>query len=232
MTRRWLGAAALFVIMMLVAAGCAPNSVPAAGHSLFGRAYDASTGSVVIGAQVHLNGKSIPVSGGSYSIGLAPGSYLLSVSAPGYWAFETKVSVFGGDVKVDAPLTEMPASTTPPSAPPPTETPTRFSAADLDLLARLVRAEAGGEPYQGQVAVAATILHRVESPDYPNTIPGVVYQVVDGRYTQYEPVLNGTINLPADDSARRAVKDAVNGVDPSRGAIGFYNPDKTSNAWV
>lgn len=228
MTRRWLGTAALLVIVMLGVAGCAPQSVPAAGHSLFGRAYDASTGAVVIGAQVHLNGRSVPVSSGSYSIGqLAPGSYLLSVSAPGYWAYEAKVSILVGDITVDAPLTEMPASTQPPPVPP-----SRFSADDLDLLARLVRAEAGGEPYQGQVAVAATVFHRVDSPEYPNTIPGVVYQVVDGLYTQYEPVLNGTIDLPADDSARRAVQDALNGVDPSRGAIGFFNPDKTSNAWV
>lgn len=108
----------------------------------------------------------------------------------------------------------------------------RFSGSDLDLLARLVHAEAEGEPYAGKVAVAATILHRVDDPAYPDTIPGVIYQVWDGKYVQYEPVLNGRINLPADDASRRAVQDAVAGVDPSLGAIGFYNPAKTFNQWV
>jgi N-acetylmuramoyl-L-alanine amidase len=106
-----------------------------------------------------------------------------------------------------------------------------FSASELDLLARLVQAEAGGEPYQGQVAVAATILNRLDSPRFPNTITEVIYQVVNGYY-QYSPVLDGRINQPAADSARRAVRDAVNGADPSLGATGFYNPRKTSNQWV
>ena len=94
-----------------------------------------------------------------------------------------------------------------------------------------MQAEAGGEPYQGQVAVAATILNRLDSPRFPNTITEVIYQVVNGYY-QYSPVLDGRINQPAADSARRAVRDAVNGADPSLGATGFYNPRKTSNQWV
>ncbi len=107
----------------------------------------------------------------------------------------------------------------------------RFSAADLDLLARLVRAESGGEPYLGQVAVAASVLNRVKSSQYPNTLRGVIYQV-SGGYIQYCPVRNGTINRPANASARKAVEEAVNGRDPSNGATGFYNPRFTSNAWV
>lgn len=106
-----------------------------------------------------------------------------------------------------------------------------FSAAELDLFARLVHAEAAGEPYRGQVAVAATILNRIASPRYPNTLTAVVYQVESGFY-QYSPVLDGRINLPANDSARRAVQEAINGSDPSLGATGFYNPAKTSNQWV
>jgi N-acetylmuramoyl-L-alanine amidase len=102
----------------------------------------------------------------------------------------------------------------------------------LDLLARLVHAEAEGEPYLGKVAVAATVLNRVASSNYPNTIPGVIYQVIDGRYVQYEPVLNGRINIPAGAEAIRATQEAVRGVDPSFGAIGFFNPAKTSNSWV
>lgn len=107
-----------------------------------------------------------------------------------------------------------------------------YSQADLTLLARLVTAEAGAEPYNGQVAVAASVLNRVRSNNYPNTIPGVIYQVVDGRFYQYCPVQNGTINNTPTLSARRAVNDAVAGIDPSRGAIGFYNPRNTSNRWV
>lgn len=107
-----------------------------------------------------------------------------------------------------------------------------FSAADLELLARLVRAEAEGEPYEGQVAVAAAVLNRVRDPRYPSTIPGVIYQVVDGRFYQFCPVADGRINLPSTASSRRAVQDALNGWDPSGGAIGFYNPSTSSNSWV
>jgi N-acetylmuramoyl-L-alanine amidase len=107
----------------------------------------------------------------------------------------------------------------------------RFSASELDLLARLVHAESAGEPYAGQVAVAATILNRVESLRYPNTISGVIYQVVQGHY-QYSPVMDGRINLAANQTARSAAQDALNGWDPSQGAIGFYNPMKATNTWV
>ncbi|HZK23928.1 MAG TPA: cell wall hydrolase [Oscillospiraceae bacterium] len=106
-----------------------------------------------------------------------------------------------------------------------------FTEADLELFARLVHAESAGEPFDGQVAVAATILNRVENERYPNTISGVVYQVESGRY-QYSPVLDGRINQPASESAKRAVREALKGLDPTAGATGFYNPAKTSNAWV
>lgn len=106
-----------------------------------------------------------------------------------------------------------------------------YSAAELDLLARLVRAEAGGESFKGQVAVAASVLNRVRSSLYPSTVTGVINQVVGGYY-QYSPVLDGKIKQPANDSARRAVQEALTGADPSLGALGFYNPRKTSNQWV
>ncbi|HHU30156.1 MAG: LysM peptidoglycan-binding domain-containing protein [Bacillota bacterium] len=105
------------------------------------------------------------------------------------------------------------------------------SAAELDLLAQLVEAEAGGEPYRGQVAVAASVLNRIKSPLYPNSITAVIYQVVNGHY-QYSPVLDGRINIAAGESAYRAALEALNGVDPSLGATGFYNPRKTTNQWV
>jgi N-acetylmuramoyl-L-alanine amidase len=102
---------------------------------------------------------------------------------------------------------------------------------DLELLARLVTAESSGEPFEGQVAVAATILNRLRDPLYPKTISGIIYQVTNGRY-QYSPVLDGRINNVADASAYRAVQLACSGSDPSNGANGFYNPSKTSNQWV
>jgi N-acetylmuramoyl-L-alanine amidase len=106
-----------------------------------------------------------------------------------------------------------------------------FSAADMDLFARIVHAEAEGETFQGQIAVAATILNRIRSEIYPNTMGGVVYQVVSGKY-QYSPVLDGRINRPAGESAKRAILEALGGNDPTGGATGFFNPAKTSNAWV
>jgi len=106
-----------------------------------------------------------------------------------------------------------------------------LSQSDINLLARLVTAEAGGEPFLGQIAVAATVLNRVEDAKFPNTIKGVIYQVVNGHY-QYSPVLDGRIYLPATGTAYRAVEAALNGQDPSHGANGFYNPAKTANRWV
>lgn len=106
-----------------------------------------------------------------------------------------------------------------------------LSAADLDLFARLVHSEAAGEPYAGQVAVAASVLNRVKDPRYPNTVRGVILQVWNGYY-QYSPVQDGRIYLPASQTAYQAVRDALNGWDPSLGATGFYNPRKTTNWWV
>lgn len=106
-----------------------------------------------------------------------------------------------------------------------------LSQSDNDLLARLVSAEASGEPLLGQVAVAATILNRLEDPRYPKTISGIIYQVDNGSY-QYSPVLDGRINLSASASAYQAVEQAISGSDPSNGANGFYNPEKTTNEWV
>lgn len=106
-----------------------------------------------------------------------------------------------------------------------------LTAAEKDLFARLVHAEAGGEPYEGQVAVAATVLNRLESSNYPDSISEIIYQIESGR-CQYSPVLDGRINLPPGESAEKAVEDALQGSDPTGGATGFYNPAKTANTWV
>lgn len=102
-----------------------------------------------------------------------------------------------------------------------------FSESDLDLLARVVMAEAQGEPYDGQVAVAAVILNRVNHPEFPNTIPGVVYEPL-----AFSVVANGQVNKPANATAVQAAHDALNGLDPSGGALYFYNPAKTRSAWI
>jgi len=102
-----------------------------------------------------------------------------------------------------------------------------ISETDLDLLARVVRAEAEGEPYDGQVAVAAVILNRVRHPEFPNTIPAVVYEPL-----AFSVVANGTVNKPATPSAVEAAHAALNGWDPTGGALYFYNPAKTRSAWI
>ncbi len=98
---------------------------------------------------------------------------------------------------------------------------------DMYLLARIISAEARGEPYEGQVAVGAVVLKRVKHPSFPNSIAGVVYQ--NGAFTA---VVDGQFEQPISDSAYRAAADALNGWDPSGGAIYYYNPAKTSNKWI
>ena len=95
------------------------------------------------------------------------------------------------------------------------------------LLARIISAEARGEPYEGQVAVGAVVMNRVRHPSFPNTVAGVIYQ--SGAFTA---VTDGQFDQPIADSAWRAAADALNGWDPSGGAIYYYNPAKTSNAWI
>lgn len=102
-----------------------------------------------------------------------------------------------------------------------------ISSADLALLARVISAEARGEPYSGQVAVGAVILNRVNHPSFPNSISGVVYE--PGAFTC---MVDGQIDQPVADSAYRAAQDALNGVDPSGGAIYYFNPDTATSAWI
>ena len=101
------------------------------------------------------------------------------------------------------------------------------SSSEVDLLARVISAEARGEPYSGQVAVGAVILNRVEHPSFPSTISGVVYQ--PGAFTC---MVDGQFNEPVADSAVRAAQDALNGVDPSGGAIYYFNPPPATSAWI
>lgn len=102
-----------------------------------------------------------------------------------------------------------------------------YSAADVELLARVINAEARGESYVGQVAVGAVVLNRVEHSSFPDTISGVIYQ--SGAFSS---VYGKNWYVTISDSARKAARDCINGWDPSGGAIYFYNPAKTSNKWL
>ena len=106
---------------------------------------------------------------------------------------------------------------------------TQRSASDIQLLARCVNGEARGEVYEGQVAVAAVILNRVRHPSFPNTISGVIYQ--PGAFTA---VADGQINEPiaTNSTVYKACEDAMNGWDPSGGAIYYFNPETATNKWI
>lgn len=98
---------------------------------------------------------------------------------------------------------------------------------DLNLLARIISAESRGEPYSGQVAVGAVVMNRVKHPSFPNSLSGVVYQ--NGAFTA---VTDGQFNQPVAESAYRAAKEAINGNDPSGGAIYYYNPATATSKWI
>ena len=101
------------------------------------------------------------------------------------------------------------------------------SNSDLNLLARLVYAEARGEPYSGQVAVAAVVLNRVKNSSFPNSIAGVIYQ--KGAFSVVD---DGQINLTPNQTAYSAARDAINGWDPTYGAIYYFNPKTATNGWI
>lgn len=98
---------------------------------------------------------------------------------------------------------------------------------DVDILARLISAEARGEPYSGQVAVGGVVINRTRHPSFPNTISGVIYQ--SGAFTC---VTDGQFNQPVAESAYRAARDALNGSDPSGGAIYYFNPATATSSWI
>ena len=101
------------------------------------------------------------------------------------------------------------------------------SKANIDLLAHLIYGEARGEPYNGMVAVAAVALNRVESPNFPSTVAGVIYQ--SGAFTAVD---DGQINLTPNETAYNAARDALNGWDPSGGALYYFNPNTATNKWI
>ena len=107
------------------------------------------------------------------------------------------------------------------------ESPSSAQSSEVELLARVISAEARGEPYSGQVAVGAVILNRVEHPSFPSTIAGVVYQ--PGAFTC---MVDGQFNEPVAQSAVQAAQEALGGADPSGGAIYYFNPATSTSAWI
>lgn len=103
----------------------------------------------------------------------------------------------------------------------------KYSENDVNLLAKIITAEARGEPYSGQVAVGAVILNRIEHPSFPDSLSGVIYQ--PGAFSCLQ---DGQINAKTEDSCKKAARDAMNGSDPTGGAIYYYNPAKTSNKFM
>lgn len=104
---------------------------------------------------------------------------------------------------------------------------TSQSSSDLELLAKCVYAEARGEPYTGQVAIAAVVLNRVKSSSFPNTIAGVIYQPY-----AFTAVSDGQINLTPNSTAYKAAQDALNGWDPTYGCLYYYNPATATSSWI
>ena len=101
------------------------------------------------------------------------------------------------------------------------------NSSDINLLSHLIYGEARGEPYTGQVAVGAVILNRVKSSSFPNTIAGVIYQ-----RGAFDAVSDGQINMSPDSTSKKAAQDAMNGWDPSYGAIYYFNPSTATNKWI
>lgn len=161
------------------------------------------------------DGTALPLKDGVFTVeGLKPGRYQVTVTSPYHQSKVLAVLVPAGEVAVEVEL------------------PTVFSEKELYDLASVVRAEAEGEPLEGQVAVAASVLNRWRSPGYPDNLSEIIYQVVDGRF-QYSPVLDGRIHLGPNEAAWQAVFRALAGEDPSLGATGFFAHDKVDeNSWV
>ena len=101
------------------------------------------------------------------------------------------------------------------------------NSSDINLLSRIIYSESRGEPYAGQVAVGAVVLNRVKSSSFPNSIAGVIYQ--SGAF---DAVSDGQINLTPNSTAKKAAQDALNGWDPTGGAIYYFNPDTATNKWI
>lgn len=124
----------------------------------------------------------------------------------------------------------VPVVTPIPISPKPVTASISYTAQDVDLLARLITAEATGQPYQAKVAVGAVVINRIKNGTFAKTISGVIYETING-YHQFTPVSNGLINNPADADSVKAANAALSGQDPTKGAL-FYFDDSITNKWL
>jgi N-acetylmuramoyl-L-alanine amidase len=122
---------------------------------------------------------------------------------------------------------ETPKTEAPPKKPTATNTPGGFSSNDIQLMANAVYGESRGEPFTGQVAVAAVILNRVNSSSFPNTVSGVIFEP-----RAFTAVADGQIYLTPNETAKKAVLDAINGIDPTGEALYYFNPDTATSNWI
>jgi hypothetical protein len=182
--------------------------------SLEGTVLAEESGRPLVSGQVLIDGEAVPISEGRFLVeDLTPGEYTLTIQGPYRSPQTLMVTVKAGQNQLEAAV------------------PCQLSPADIAMLARITHAEAEGEPFIGQVGVAASVLNRVMNPKYPATVTEVVYQRVGGRY-QYSPVADGRIRLEPNEKAWRAAYAALAGWDPTEGATGFFNPAKTRDRWV
>nr|WP_040513622.1 cell wall hydrolase [Gracilibacillus halophilus] len=110
--------------------------------------------------------------------------------------------------------------------------PQAISSSDQQLMARLVHAEAKGEPYAGKVAVATVILNRVDHPDFPNTVRSVIYETYRNGSYAFSPVQNGSIHQSANAESKQAVQEAIAFRGQGKGSLFFYNPDTAVSSWI
>ncbi|PLR83062.1 spore cortex-lytic enzyme [Bacillus sp. V33-4] len=133
----------------------------------------------------------------------------------------------GGQTQPQAPAGQSAPAPARPAQPTAANVPNGFSQNDIQLMANAVYGEARGESYEGQVAVAAVILNRLESASFPHTVAGVIFEP-----RAFTAVADGQIWLTPNEQARKAVLDAINGWDPSENAIYYFNPDTATSGWI
>jgi len=184
------------------------------GCSVSGIVTAAESGLPLTQGTISIAGITAPINNGKYSISnVSPGVQTVIIEGPYRQPFTAAVCIENGFNRFNFTVDPI------------------FAQQEIDVLAKITRAEAEGESEVGKIAVAATILNRVKSPRYPETISGVVYQRISGRY-QYSPVADGRIKLAPRVQDYQAAYRALAGEDPSNGATGFYNPTKTRDKWV
>ena len=197
----------------------------------------------------HLNGyelsigQQLKVPGDTYTVKSGDTMFLIAKKyGMPLWELQRANNIYNDDLTIGeilaVPTTvsvsaaPAPAVSPSPSAQPSAESPSQFAYtnADLDLLSRLICAEAQGESYQAKVAIGAVVINRVESGLFSNTVSGVINQRINGYY-QFTPVANGWIEKPANEDSLKAAKEALSGSDPTNGALWYYD-DSSTNAFM